>query len=142
MYAICDGIDGHLVGIDSRPQELPHITRDRSMQFAHTIVLSRQPQREYSHTISRPVAVILACHLHKLVAVEPQLSPVGTKIPVNQIVDESIITCRYGRVRRKKRVCGNHLARLVETQARSNQFPATLQVKKSSVPFINMPCGR
>src|SRR6266567_3455268 len=81
------------------------------------------------------------CHLPKLVAVEPQLSPVGTKIPVNQIVAESIIACRYRRVRREKRVCSNYLAGLVEAQARGNQFPASLQVEKSGVSFIDMPRG-
>src|SRR6266702_3918444 len=104
MYAVGNRVDRHLVNIDAWPQELPHPPRDRSVQFTHAVVLSRQPQREYSHTIGRPVAVILARHLHKLIAVEPQLSPVGTKIPGNQI-------------------------------------PASLQVEKSGVSFIDMPRG-
>ena len=69
------------------------------MQFAHTVMLPRQTQCERSHTISRAPAVILASNLHKLVAVQPKLTPIGAKVLVHQVIAERIVPRRDRRMR-------------------------------------------
>ena len=112
MDAIGDGVDRYLVGINARPEELPHLARDSAVQLAHAIMLSGQVKRQHRHAIGWTPAMIFACHLHKLFARQAELAPIGAKILVHQVVAKGIVACWYRSVRGEERVGGDRLARL------------------------------
>src|SRR5215469_12752731 len=98
MDAVGDVVNRYLVSIDARPQKLPHLTRNISMQATHAILLARHAYCQYGHTKGWTPAMIFASYLHKLLAVESKLSPEGAEVLVDEIVAECIVACRYGRM--------------------------------------------
>src|SRR5947209_9994440 len=110
------------------------------MQFTHTIMLARQAQCQHRHTKGWTPAMILPRYLHKLFAVETQLSPVRAKVLVDEIITECIVPCWYGRMCCEERICGDRLPCLVEAQSGGNQLPASFEIQKGRMPLVEVPC--
>src|SRR5579859_428299 len=141
VYSIGDMPDGNLVNIEARPEELPHLARNGPMQCAHAVMLACELQGEHGHSIGRAPTMILAGHIHKLIPVQAELSPVRAEIAIHEIVVEGIIASGYWRMRGEKRVRCDHLARLIKAQPTCYQFSTALQAQKGSMTFVDMPGG-
>src|SRR5258708_3802052 len=98
------------------------------MQSTYSIMLTRQSQSQDSHAIGWTPAVIFARYFHKLVAVQSELSPVGTKILVHQFIVESVIARGDRCMGREERVGSYHLACFVKAQTGGNKLTAAFQV--------------
>src|SRR3954447_23517466 len=98
------------------------------MQSTYSIMLTCQSQSQDGHAIGWAPAVIFAGNFQKLIAVQSDLFPVGTKILVDQVIAESVVACGDRCMGREEGVSGYHLACFVKAQASGNKLTAAFQV--------------
>src|SRR5579885_707306 len=108
------------------------------MQLAHSIMHACELERQHCHAVSRAPSVILARNLHKLVTIQAKLSPIRSKVFIDQLIVECVIACRHRRMGREERVSFDNLAGLLKAKAGCYQFAAAFQAEEGRMSFVDM----
>src|SRR4051812_17330871 len=142
MNTVGNRLNRYLIYIYTWPEELPHTARNIAMQGTYSVMLTRQAQGQDCHTICWPPTMILTGNIEKLVPGQSQLTPIRTKISVDQVIGERVVACWHRGMCCKQRIRSHDFAGFSKGQSLHNKFAAALQIKKSCVPFIEMPGSR
>src|SRR5579883_2282152 len=112
------------------------------MQLAHSVMHACKLECQHCHAVSRTPSMILARNLHKLVAVQPKLSPIGAKVFIDQLIVERVVARGYRSVRGEEGVRFDDLAGLMKAETGCHQFAAAFQTEEGCVPFVYLPRTR
>ena len=90
MHAVGDVADGNLILRDTRPDGLPHLSGDLSVQLADSVAGGRHAQRQHRHAeLFGVVGRILPAERQELAAADPQPADVIPEVTVHQGSAES-----------------------------------------------------
>ena len=132
--------DWYLIYWNIRPQRLPHLPADFSMQFADAIGSRCQPQRQHRH--AELANAFGSPEVQEIWQGHAKAARRLAEVAIHQIIGKIVVTGLNWSVRREHQACGCKLARLGKThRILFHQVLHVLQGEKCRVALVHVIHG-
>ncbi len=139
VHAVGDAGDGNLVHRHSRPDIFPNRSTHVAVQFAHTVRVPADPQRQDRHAERVLRIYARLTQAKKFVERKLQLRGEIAEIALHHLPRKSVIARRHRRVRREDISRGDHLQGGIEIESFLRHVqPDALEREEGRVAFVHV----